>query len=149
MMGTTRSVYHDTATLSRFSMKDYKFGGIRKGYKDDGVQFKSDKFTNLGQFYNMVTMFADEAASPELVQVCYGGIFAASYSNIKRKDDSIWNGIELALSRGDNIEEGHFMERSWGRLLATPLEMFQVEAIWNHTRTIMEGGQYHGLLYKP
>jgi len=102
------------------------------------VQFKSDRFKNLGQFYDMVTMLTDEAASPELVQVCYGGIFAASYRNIMRVDESVWTGAEVALSRGDNIEEGHFMERSWGRLLATPLRPFQVEAVSNHKRLIVQ-----------
>lgn len=58
---------------------------------------------------------------PNVVHVCYGGVFAASVSNIKKTKSSVWNTVENILSRGDNIQEGHYMERSWGMLLSTPL----------------------------
>ena len=32
-----------------------------------------------------------------------------------------WNPIVESLSRGDNIEEGHFMERIWASLLSRPM----------------------------
>jgi hypothetical protein len=31
--------------------------------------------------------------------------------------------------RGDNIQEGHFMERSWARLMSTHLESYQTGAL--------------------
>ena len=37
--------------------------------------------------------------------------------------------METSLSRGDNIVEGHYAERLWGALLATPLQEFQIEAL--------------------
>eukprot|EP00957_Ditylum_brightwellii_P197116 15017760-Ditylum_brightwellii.AAC.1 len=40
--------------------------------------------------------------------------------------------------RGDNIQEGHFAERSWGPLLATPLKPFQIEALRNHSTSVRE-----------
>ena len=32
-----------------------------------------------------------------------------------------WSKIEALLSRGDNIQEGHYMERSWAMLLSPKL----------------------------
>ena len=40
--------------------------------------------------------------------------------------------------RGDNIQEGHYTERSWGPLLATPLKPFQIEALKNHATSVRE-----------
>jgi hypothetical protein len=44
--------------------------------------------------------------------------------------------IEDTLNRGDNIEEGHFMERSWAASLASPLEKFQIEALKNYSSRV-------------
>ncbi len=121
-------------------------------YKGDRVTFKSI-YKNLGVFYKSVISSgggdpADTTISyPELVQVCYGGVFAASYLNIKMVDHSTWKRIEEALSRGNNVEEGHFMERSWGSLLATPLQHFQVEALLNYTQLFGKG--FSGALKIP
>jgi len=43
---------------------------------------------------------------PNAVHVFYGGVFAASVSNIKKTKSSVWNTVEYTLSRGDNIQEG-------------------------------------------
>ena len=43
-----------------------------------------------------------------------------------------------ALSRGDNIEKGHHVERCWGLLLATPLHHFQMEAVWKYSNSYYE-----------
>jgi hypothetical protein len=105
----------------------------------DGIQFKSG-FENLGSFFLSVLNKDDNSgtgqppssslsAPSKVVQVCYGGIFATTVSNIKRVDSSVWKAAEMALRRGDSIEEGHFMERSWAHLLATPLEPFQINAL--------------------
>ena len=42
---------------------------------------------------------------------------------------AVWHAIESTLERGDNIQEGHYVERSWARLLAKPLSNYQVEAL--------------------
>ena len=47
----------------------------------------------------------------------------------KLRGDNIWKRIELSLSRGNNIEEGHFAERSWAGLLAYPLADEQVQLL--------------------
>ena len=51
--------------------------------------------------------------------VCYGGNFVTITTRIV---DRLWHGdmvlLELDLERDDNIEEGHFAERSWAGLLS-------------------------------
>jgi hypothetical protein len=46
-----------------------------------------------------------------VIQVCYGGIFAASTSSIFKQDMDVWRALEKALERGNNIQEGHYAER--------------------------------------
>jgi hypothetical protein len=82
--------------------------------------------------------------------VCYGGIFAASTENVFKQNLRVWTTLEKALERGDNILEGHFAERIWGSLLATPLEAFQIEALRNHSTGVrIEQGAIHGSLFSP
>ena len=138
------SAYHDVAALSRFAMGSYN----RNKYKrKDSVEFKS-KYANLGEFYESVI---EDAPSPKLAQVCYGGIFAASLKSIEAVDMQTWKRIEASLSRGDNIEEGHFMERSWARILSKPLESYQIEAILSTpgVQFIQVDDDWHNSKYYP
>jgi len=54
-------------------------------------------------------------------RVCYGGSFAASGRNVQRIPLDDWSALSTALLRGDNIEEGHFVERLWAALLSPPV----------------------------
>ena len=40
-----------------------------------------------------------------------------------------WRGIRSGLSRGNNIEEGHYAERLWAPLLTPPLEPNESRAL--------------------
>merc|ERR1711953_1494500 len=53
--------------------------------------------------------------------VCYGGGFAATREAVLGVPLDMWSRLMASLSRGDNIEEGHFMERSWAGLLTQRL----------------------------
>ena len=44
---------------------------------------------------------------------CYGGIFAIKTSILDNIPIKIFENINALLKRGDNIIEGHFMERTW------------------------------------
>ena len=79
--------------------------------------------------------------------MCYGGIFAASVENIYKQDMKMWMKLEISLARGDNIEEGHFVERSWAALLSTPLELLQIEALQNYS-TGIHGNHMCGMLMR-
>jgi hypothetical protein len=53
-----------------------------------------------------------------LTSVCYGGVFAVSVKRLLEIDKQIWRNLQSSLSRGNNIQEGHFMERAWSAMLA-------------------------------
>ncbi len=131
------SAYHYVDALLEFSIYKYSRGN-RNGYKSDGVKFDSGNET-LAEYYNYLARFTSRDIIPpkqELVQVCYGGKFAASVENIKKIEPSLWKALENSLTRGDNIQEGHYAERIWAYLLSTPLEPFQIEALRNHADAV-------------
>ena len=132
------SAYHDTTKLSQFRIGRYK--RLSKGYSPNGnLTFKSSYF-NLGAYWLAINLTLQE-----LVPVCYGGIFAASVENIYKQDMNMYKKIQESLTRGDNIEEGHFVERSWAPILSNPLEPLQIEAIQNYS-TGNGGWPFNGIL---
>eukprot|EP00980_Cylindrotheca_fusiformis_P000090 scaffold19_cov114-Cylindrotheca_fusiformis.AAC.37 len=127
----TVSAYFEFETLRNFTKTEYKSRN-NKLVAGDNVTFESD-LHSWELFYNNL------GAGPvedELVQVCLGGIFAASVKSIKKVKKEVWKAAERSLSRGDNIQEGHYMERIWALLFAAPLERYQVEALRNYTNTV-------------
>jgi len=116
------SAYHEVDTLREFSLKHYTRN--KKHYSVDETEFAS-KYHNMADWWNALNL----SLPNKLVQVCYGGVFAASVSNIFNQDIATWKLMEQSLSRGNNILEGHFAERTWAALLATPLKPFQVDAL--------------------
>jgi hypothetical protein len=134
------SSYHDTTALRQFSIGEYNKG--ERDYKTaDGVPFESS-YKNAGEFYKSLNV----PSLPPVVEVCYGGIFAASTANVFKQDMKVWKAIEAALKRGDNIQEGHYIERLWGPLLSSPLESFQIEALRNYSTVIRSDFPFNGQL---
>jgi hypothetical protein len=127
------SVHFELETLRNWNITRYE--SITK-YDMDKVPFGS-ALANWDSFYKNLGAGSLER---EIVQVCYGGIFAASVKNIKKMNMEVWRAAERSLSRGDNIQEGHFMERTWGVLLASPLEEYQVKAIKNYSDFVFRPG---------
>jgi len=125
--GFAVSAYADFGTLRQFRIGEYTSAA---NYKGDGVPFES-QYPNLGSYYDSLDV--QEGPMEPIVPVCYGGVFAASLRSIQRRDPNLWNRIEMSLARGDNIQEGHYMERLWGAILSSPLEPYQIEAIQNHS----------------
>lgn len=56
--------------------------------------------------------------------ICYGGGFATTREAVQQIAPETWRAIAESMERGDNIEESHYMERTWAALLAPP-EMWQ------------------------
>ena len=63
-----------------------------------------------------------DAAQHPVRRVCYGGSFATFGRNVQRIPLGDWSALSTALQRGDNIEEGHFVERLWAALLSPPVD---------------------------
>jgi len=100
--------------LADFSMSKYHTSNNRKsrGYRNDQKDFKSN-YENFGQWLSHVKI-----ELTEVTRVCYGGIFATKVSNILSLPLDSLKLIEESLSRGNNIEEAHYVERAWAALLA-------------------------------
>ncbi len=136
------SAYADVKELFGYKLYEYfNYRHTAKGYDTTNIEFRGN-YTDVGSFYNKIPGIE---SPPEIVQVCYGGAFAASVSSIKKRDLAFWKYIEKVLSRGDNIQEGHYVERSWASFISKPLESFQIEALRNYT-TGLDPGDTRGSL---
>ena len=106
------SIWHVANILKSFSMEKYTQNDA-KYTQVDNVTFHSGV-----SFKEWLTMM--DITLPKLTQVCYGGNFAVKVSHIlKIKNKSAR--LLRSLSRGDNIIEGHYAERTWAGLLSSPL----------------------------
>lgn len=134
------SAYHITAYLRTFAIDKYEYKGFSPAGSNE-TQFIS-AYDSLGHMVDSLNI-----KTQDIVQVCYNGFFAASVSNIKKINEITWNNIEAVLSRGDNIQEGHFMERLWGALLSTPLTRSETETLIKHSKSVyLMSCCYNGVL---
>ena len=106
--------YRNTYKVRKFRMQWYiRDGGVRKGVVGHDVPFKSPFYTSLRAWQN-----AMQVKMPQpMVPMCYGGMFTVKRSRIEHVPLSVWSNITHSLSRGNNIEEGHYAERTWAALL--------------------------------
>jgi len=107
-----RSYLHLTSKLQTFSLDNYNnnYGG------SDSAEFKSRTGSNLGEFARLMNITLPKILTP----VCYRGHFATIPSQIIQYPLQFWVQLRDALSRTDNMEEGHFLERLWFLILAKP-----------------------------
>eukprot|EP00980_Cylindrotheca_fusiformis_P004881 scaffold1038_cov100-Cylindrotheca_fusiformis.AAC.4 len=129
------SSHFELKTLKLFNLSGYS---SRADYESDAVTFLS-KFKNLGEFYEHV-LNGEEPIDREIVPICFGGVFATTVRQIKKQKTELWKEIVHSLTRGDNIQEGHFVERMWGMLLSNPLDPYQIEAIKEHADFVLRPG---------
>lgn len=64
-----------------------------------------------------------------VMPVCYGGGFATTREAVQQIAPETWRAIAESMERADNIEESHYMERTWAALLAPPLTSSEESAI--------------------
>ena len=105
--GKLMSIWHDSHILQRFSLTEYDNHKYRKL---DLADFKAE------MTFSQWLASLDISFPSSLVPVCYGGNFAAKTANMLRSQNASRK-IMRTLSRGDNIEEGHFAERTWASLI--------------------------------
>ena len=95
---------HDFSALSNFEIK----GCVSKTAEGSNEEYKSS-FPNLGEF---VQDGLGIKLKEGIVHVCYFGVFLVHNVN-----PDVLQEAEKLLSQGDNIKEGHFMERLLGPFL--------------------------------
>eukprot|EP00536_Pseudo-nitzschia_multiseries_P004289 jgi/Psemu1/285011/fgenesh1_pg.70_\ len=93
--------------------REYLDSAVREVHKRNGFYYNfTHNINTTSEHYNTL----------DLLPMCYGGVFSTQWGQLSSRDAPIttygWNVVTNALSRGDNIEEGHYMERWWGDILS-------------------------------
>lgn len=130
-LGNSLSAYHEWNVLRRFRIKGYTSNNTQYHRMEGGKQ-------PFGSPHNAMADWVWDLRLPipqDLVQVCYAGTFAATASQIRRRA-VVWSSLVQSLSRGNSIEEGHYVERVWAGLLAKPLAPDQVAALRLHKNRV-------------
>ena len=123
------SFYHQTNILTNLSMSSYQ--GARN--ENSNHEFSSN-YRNMKHWLDDLNLSLPLPVTP----LCYGGIFAVRVSQIAAVSNDVWRVMADNLSRGNNIEEGHFAERTWAGLLAPPLTPDQIKQLLIHTGRVNE-----------
>ena len=89
--------------------RDAYVEGIQSYTMDYRDESPFSKYSNMLQWVKDVNV----SISRPLTSVCYGGVFAAPVKRLLEIGKHVWNRLRISLSRGNNIQEGHFMERAW------------------------------------
>ena len=119
-LGNALSLYHSFDLWTRFQMNVYNRDlDAGNGRSAAGGGFVS-QYCSLGEFYDALPLPVNWQPG-KYVPSCYGGVFAVRKERIHSLGKAFWSRIEEMLSRGDNIQEGHYMERSWAMLLSPKL----------------------------
>ena len=102
---------HNKTTVENVGMNQYD-----RTEREKNNQFKSS-YANLKEWRDNVGLVFPDS---EYINVCYGGMFLTQKRGLVTQPEKTWKNMESSLSRGDNIEEGHFAERSWASIVAPP-----------------------------
>ena len=115
------SFYHDLKILRTFFYASHVRVSL-KGAHDKGAvagrNFKSS-YETLGDWHRAL----DITLEGPYVPVCYGGMYIVKRSKIEQVPLEILRNLTLSVSRDDNIEEGHFAERTWAALFMDNLSI--------------------------
>lgn len=128
-------VWHSIDGLKTFAIKRYSQKWDQSGNGSTHRRNFEARQRPLGTWWSSLQLPHD-LDSARYRPVCYGGGFATTRAAIQRVPQSAWARIVLSLSRGDNIEESHYMERSWAALLTLPLQARWERAMACATRAI-------------
>ena len=102
--------------------------------------------TGGGRGNNTTTVTGPFDLDNTYVPICYGGMFLSSIRSIVDSPVQDWAPIVDSLSRGDNIEEGHYMERSWAALLSRPFTQKEKDGITSRLTRVIKKTSFSGLV---
>ena len=128
-------------TLASFNLNGYKpahdqqkrmpLRGSRAGIPVDAqaLNFTNENYPNLQAFWERALPPGSwkSLSFSSIVPICYGGTFAVRrdrFSGGGSLTAGEWRSIRLSMSRGGNIVESHYMERTWAALL-TPRDLVE------------------------
>ena len=125
-LGKDEHLWHSAAELLSFRISNYQ-----KPWDQSNHSITSDfqaRHRPLGNWM-LSLQLASHVETRRYLPVCYGGGFVAARSAVHRVPVIAWRRIVESLSRGDNVEESHYMERMWAALLTPPLTPSETRAM--------------------
>ena len=140
------SAYHDTEVLLDFGhVAEHHHAWEQRGETNATAPYF--KHANVRAFLEAEPNLRAALRLGPVAPVCYGGTFAAARDRILDVPERAWAALERALTRGDNIEEGSFVERLWAPLLAArPSADFAKAVACAAARTVRPPRSYAGML---
>jgi len=138
------SAYAFTPKLAEFKMGAYgrlQYGNVTV----KRANFKNGRVTPMKKWLEAMSI----KLPLNLTALCLGGSFAVTRYQIYRHSLQMYENIEQSLTRGDNIIESHYAERTWAGLFSEPLTRYQMEALYAYQTTISNNqGATIGMLEK-
>ena len=102
---------HAKQRFGEFVIKEYNHFD-----RDENSAFKS-KYNNLKEWSDDVGLIFPDS---DYINVCYGGSFVTQKKGLLSQSELVWAKLSISLSRGNNIAEGHYAERSWASIASPP-----------------------------
>lgn len=99
--------------MTKFEM-NHRRGRLDRD-KGNTHTFVSKEYHNLMTYRDAIGL---KMTNSTTVPVCYGGVFAIKEEQILHQTETSWQNLENALTREDNLVEGHFTERMWAAILS-------------------------------
>ncbi|OUS41723.1 hypothetical protein BE221DRAFT_196608 [Ostreococcus tauri] len=137
------SIWHRTDVLSKFRLQHYHDVYEREYRSPGNFRFPDGNFVTWSESLRI------DLRSSVVTPVCYGGVFATLGAQITARGHNFWYKIAQSLTRGDSIEEGHFMERLWAHVLLHRTENLSDKRVLRHGRKVIwhEHQGLQGTLY--
>ena len=119
-------LWHATADLNSFNLAKYNKSWDQSGHGGAaGFAATERPFGRWVRAMQLGRSLETESFWP----VCYGGGFAVTREAVRRVPREVWGRIVASLRRGENIEESHYMERTWAALLTPPLQQAEEDIL--------------------
>ena len=118
--------------LLKFNFSTYNMSLHRK-YNYTSLQ--TEPFSMYPTMNSWIDALGMKLQQP-ITQVCYGGVFAVNVKRLLDIDRTVWEKLERSLSRGDNILEGHYMERAWAGMLSLVPPKYNVTHLVQRNETL-------------
>ena len=125
-------MWHSAAATRSFRIERYNKSWDQAGH-GNATHFRA-VVRPLGAWMQSVGL-SRTIDSERFWPVCYGGGFVTTRSAVQRTPRQVWKQLESSMSRGENIEESHYMERTWASLFTQPLPSREEEALACVTKT--------------
>ena len=135
------TLWHNSAMLRLYLIETYERAGGTVNVSEDAHHFAdTNLYRNLGAFGDAMGISMPQ----DVVQVCYKGNFAVAGAQFVKNPEKVKvaERIMHALSRGNNIVEGHYVERLWASFLQASPSPRQALAIRKANCQLLNKGNY-------